>query len=97
MRSNSHMRPLNDEQLAQVTGGDAYNMGNTATVYQLVYAPQYIFIINSNISSSTIGGDTIYEVSSISQLNQLLNMGHHAHQHHDYDYDRDHDRQHHRR
>ncbi len=86
MSSDPHIYELSDEQLAQVTGGHA---GNKAVIYEYVYAPQYIFITNSHINHSTIGGDQIYEISSIHQLNQMLYMGqrhpHHHHPHHDVD------------
>lgn len=89
MNSDSHIHDLSDEQLAQVTGGGAHN---TAIIYEFVYAPQYISIANSNIDHSTIGGDTIYQISSINQFNQLLNMNNHPHHHHHHnhhDLDRD--------
>ena len=79
MSSDPHIRELSDEQLAQVTGGGAHNQ---AVIYEFVYAPQYIFIKNSHINHSTIGGDKIYEISSIHQLNQLFSIDHHQHHHH---------------
>ncbi len=79
MNSDPHIHELSDDQLTQVTGGGAHNK---AVIYEFVYAPQYIFITNSHINHSTIGGDKIYEISSIRQLNQLLNMDtHHPHHH----------------
>lgn len=79
MSSDPHIRELTDEQLAQVTGGGAHNR---AIIYEYVYAPQYIFITNSRINHATIGGDRIYEISSIHQLNQLVGMNHHHPHHH---------------